>query len=356
MNQAVVEMSGLKVCRGNATVLNIEHLLVAEGEIISIIGPNGAGKSTLLQTINLLLPFTSGRLSLLGTEITQETDPLRLRRRCAMVFQESLFTSDSVFDNVALPLRLRKYPAGAIQQKVQAALATFHCEHLIGRLAYQLSGGESQRVCLARAFVSDPEILLLDEPFAALDPATRHSLLGETKREVESRNMTVAMVSHNLDDILRFTKRTLVLEEGAIVQDDVPESVLRQPTNIAVARLVGMDNIIPCEIVVSDHEKTIRLTPNIEFPWYQDKKDLSGFCCLPGDAFCIVDETSSFDQHWVVLQAAVKQVIPGIGLYQTIVEADGLELNLRVSKEKALKLHQESPIKLAFNSLDAHIV
>lgn len=356
MRQAVVEMSGLKVYRANSQVLDIEQLIVAKGELLSIIGPNGAGKSTLLQTINLLLPLASGTFSLLGSTITNKINPLSLRRRCAMVFQEPLFIRDSVFDNVALPLRFRKLSVNTIKEKVQAALKAFRCEHLIGRLAYLLSGGEAQRVCLARAFVSDPEILLLDEPFTALDPATRQSLLLELRREVESRNMTVVMVSHNLNDILRFTNRTIVMDSGTIVQDDGPESVLRRPANIAVARLVGMDNIIPCRIEKNNNGKRINLTEGLAFQWDQCEKPLSGFCCLPGDAFCIGDEAQSLRAPWVVFNAIMQQVIPGIGAYQTVVDAFGLQLNLRVSKEKAAKLQPGDLVKVAFNSLDAHIV
>ncbi len=354
--QAVIEMSGLKVFRGKTNVLDIKRLTITKGELVSVIGANGAGKSTLLQTINLLLPFEEGTFSLLGTAITAGLDLLSLRRRCALVFQEPLFIKDSVFENVALPLRFRKLPAKTIKEKVRSALETFRCSHLADRLAYLLSGGEAQRVCLARAFVSDPEILLLDEPFTALDPATRQSLLIELRREAECRNITAILISHNLSDILRFTNRTLVMEAGTIVQDAGPESVLRRPANLTVARLVGMDNIIPCRIEKYGRGKWLKLTDGIGFEWRQSDEVPSGFCCLPGDAFCLWNDTLSKDIPWVVLSAGIRQVIPGIGTYQTVAVADGLQLNMRISKEQAGKLRPGDTVKIAFNSLDAHVV
>lgn len=356
MKQAVITMSGLAVRRGNVKVLDIHELTIREGELVSLIGPNGAGKSTLLQVINLLLPFDEGQLSLLGSTITKSYQLLSLRRRCAMVFQEPLFIKDTVFNNVALPLKFRRLPAKTIKEKVEASLEAFRCEHLAGRLAHQLSGGEAQRVCLARAFVSDPEILLLDEPFTALDPATRRSLLIELKREVENRNMTVVMVSHLLSDILRFTNRTLVMEAGTIVQDDAPASVLRRPASVAVARLVGMDNMIPCTIEESDEGKRIRLTESVSFEWKQNREGIAGFCCLPGDAFYIGEAAEILASPWVVFEGTVQQVIPGIGAYQTIVETQGLQLNLRLAKDKAIHLQLGDGVKVAFNSLEAHII
>lgn len=356
MGDSVIEMFGVKVFRGRNKVLDIKRLTAAKGELVSVIGPNGAGKSTLLQTINLLLPFTADRFSLFGQTIAGDVKPRPLRRRCSMVFQEPLFIRDHVFDNVALPLQFRKLPVRLIRQKVQAALESFRCAHLSDRLADRLSGGEAQRVCLARAFVSDPEILLLDEPFTALDPATRQSLLLELRREAESRGMTVVMVSHNLDDILRFTNRTIVLEAGAMVQDAAPESVLRRPASLAVARLVGMDNILPCKAEKNREGTFVRLTRDIGFQWKQRQDALAGFCCLPGDAFCLWNDAKPVSGPWVGFHAAIRQIVPGIGTYQAVAEAQGIRWNLRLAKEQAAKLQPGVMVRVAFDSREAHVV
>lgn len=356
MNRAVIKMAGLKVRRSKATVLDIGDLTINQGELVSLIGPNGAGKSTLLQTINLLLPFDEGEFSLFENRVTEQKGLLSLRRRCAMVFQEPLFIKDTVFNNVALPLKFRSLPAKLIKETVEKSLSAFHCDHLADRFAYHLSGGEAQRVCLARSFVSDPEILLLDEPFTALDPSTRRSLLIELKQEVEQRNMTVVMVSHLLNDILRFTNRTIVMEAGAIVQDDAPATVLRRPASLAVARLVGMDNMIPCTIEESVQGTEIRLTDQVRFQWNKQPGEISGFCCLPGDVFRIAHEAEKLDSSWVVLEGTIKQIIPGIGTYQTVLESQGLQINLRLPKEKAINLRLGDSLKVAFHSSDAHII
>lgn len=356
MKKPIVEICNVKIHRNNRWVLDIQHLAIQQGEIVAVVGPNGAGKSTLLQLVNLLIPYQEGELKLFGSNV-KEMDALSLRRRCAMLFQDSLLLNDTVFNNVALALRFRGSSAGEIEEKVGAALTAFRCLHLIDRAAHSLSGGEAQRVCLARAMVHQPELLLLDEPFAALDTPTRIALLADIKRVAQHCGMTVILVNHNYDDVLYFAQRAIVLLAGQVAQDNRPEMILRKPANRAVADLTGMDNILPCRIAKAKDE-VVWLSDELSFSYPGNVLPSATTCCLPGDIFHIMDEGLVEQQDQiVVLRGIVHQVIPGVGIYQVVVDVQGLLLTLRVPRERAIDwLKLKMVVQVAFDPRDAHLV
>lgn len=354
MNETILALKNVTAHREKKLVLDIDQLTVAKGELVAIIGPNGAGKSTLLQVINSLLPYSMGSIQLYGRPI-DEFDRIELRRRCAMVFQEPLFAKDSVSNNVALPLRLRGLAEKDIMEKVHTALRVFQCEHLIKRLAHHLSGGEAQRVCLARAFVTNPELLLLDEPFTALDPATRNDLLAELRQVALQTGMTVLLISHNLGDVLHFAQRAVVMQNGRILQNGHPEQIMRRPANLSVARLVGMDNVIPCTVHQQQEECHIRFSNGIEF--YTTEQVYQGtHCCLPGDAFCLKIEKTHANKSWIKIDARITQIIPGIGVCQIMAICNGLQLQLKLSREESSVLIIGAQTALFFDSLQAHLI
>jgi tungstate transport system ATP-binding protein len=354
MNETILALTKVTAHREKKLVLNIEQLSVARGELVAIIGPNGAGKSTLLQVINSLLPYSTGCIRLYGRRI-DEFDRIELRRRCAMVFQEPLFAKDSVYNNVALPLRLRGLAEKGIMEKVHTALRVFQCGHLVKRLAHHLSGGEAQRVCLARAFVTCPELLLLDEPFTALDPATRNDLLGELRQVALQTGMTVLLISHNLGDVLHFAQRAVVMQTGIILQDGPPEQIMRRPANLAVARLVGMDNVIPCTTHLLKSKGSIRFANGIEF-FTSGLLRHETHCCLPGDAFCLRVGKNEANKSWVRVEAIVTQIIPGIGVSQIIADCNGLQLRLKLSREESMALIIGEMNVFFFDSHQAHLI
>lgn len=356
MSKSIVEIDNVKIRRNNRWVLDIQHLAIQQGEMVAVVGPNGAGKSTLLQLMNLLIPYQEGELKLFGKHV-KKTDTLSLRRRCAMVFQDSLLLNDTVFNNVALALRFRGSSARKIKEEVEAVLTAFCCLHLIDRTAHSLSGGEAQRVCLARAMVHQPELLLLDEPFAALDTPTRIALLADIKRVAQRCGMTVVLVNHNYDDVLYFAERAIVLLAGQVVQDNRPEIILRQPVNRAVADLTGMDNILPCKIT-EDKGVMVWLSDNISFVYPGDVVPSATICCLPGDILHIVDEGLMEQQDkMVVIRSIVHQIIPGVGIYQVVVDVQGLMLTLRVPRERVVDwLKLKMIVQVAFDPQDAHLV
>ena len=358
MNECILNMRCVSVDReGRKNVLNIEELTVKPGELVAVVGPNGAGKSTLLQVINLLHSY-HGEMQLFGQKVSH-CDTIRLRRRSAMVFQDMLLLDDTVFNNVALPLRFRGIEDGDIQKRVYQALADFRCNHLADRPALQLSGGEAQRVCIARALVTRPELLLLDEPFTSLDAATRDEMIEKIRQLAETRGITVLLVSHSFTDVLHFAERALVLFEGSIVQDDKPEVIMRKPANVQVARLAGMDNIIPCSSQFSSQGRLIRLGNGIEFLYHGEVSESISVCCIPGDALQILDESFAIDRdhQQIVFDGLVERVISGVGSNRILVKIGGHMLCAKVPhRSMNYGIYRNSKVKLALCSSELHII
>jgi tungstate transport system ATP-binding protein len=240
----LLEASGLIVQRDGRVVLKVPHLEVCAGETLAIIGPNGAGKSTLLQALGLLLPLASGDLLLDGRPVRGSAAALAARRRMAMAFQEPLLFDTTVAENVASGLRLRRLPRGAINERVDRWLTALGIAHLARRPARALSGGEAQRVSLARALALDPDLLLLDEPFAALDPATRAALLDEVERLLRRPGRAIVAVTHDRAEALRLADRVVVVLAGEIAQIGPPAAVFGNPATAAVAAFVGVETIL----------------------------------------------------------------------------------------------------------------
>jgi tungstate transport system ATP-binding protein len=356
MSEILLTLRDVSLERGaGRKVLDVPAFTVCRGELVAIVGPNGAGKSTLLQVANLLHPHR-GAVTLFGRDAAR-TDKTALRRRCALLFQEALLLDDTVFANVAWPLRFRGVNAADIAARVRRALADFRCDHLEQRRVRTLSGGEAQRVSIARALATDPELLLLDEPFAALDPATRGEMTGEIRQLAENRGMTVILVSHNFAEVLSFADRAVVMFAGRIVQDDKPETVLRRPADRQVARLVGMDNIIPCRLEREGEAAYVRLANGLRFPYAGAADKPVSACCLPGDALRLWDDRlAAAPVPWVVVEGRLQRLLPGVGAGQLLVRAGDLTLSAQVPRSYVPAEGPGEPVTLAFDPAEAHIV
>ncbi|OPZ63990.1 MAG: Spermidine/putrescine import ATP-binding protein PotA [Firmicutes bacterium ADurb.Bin506] len=238
----MISIRDLKFKRGSRLVLDIPSLDIGKGEAVALIGPNGAGKSTLLQVMACLLPVDSGTLRVLGEDVTRASNPIAIRRRTAMVLQRPCLLSLSVFDNVALGLKIRGIPAPEIAPRVEEALQTFGISHLARRPARALSGGESQRVSLARAFALKPEILFLDEPFSALDLPTRTSLVREVAGAAHASGATTVFVTHDVTEIPFIAHRAIVIENGRITADGSLRQCIPPATRDALAAMLRSAN------------------------------------------------------------------------------------------------------------------
>ncbi len=221
------------------------RLHCAPGEVLALVGPSGSGKTTLLRSIAGLHPYGQGRIKCNGVVWYDSASRLCVptqQRRVGMVFQQfALFPHLSALDNVAAAML--DLPAGERRQQAQRWLARMHLQGLENRLPRQLSGGQQQRVAVARALAREPQILLLDEPFSAVDRATREALYDELAELREELRMPVILVTHDLDEATLLADRMCMLDHGSILQTATPDELLRAPASAAVARMLGMRNL-----------------------------------------------------------------------------------------------------------------
>ncbi len=245
MSGPILGLEKVKVNYDGLPVLEVPSLEIQEGVTLAVIGPNGAGKSTLLRLLGLLERPTEGRVLFRGQPVPPHGRLLPLRRRMASVFQEPLLLDGTVEENVSLGLRLRHGDPAEVSSRVQESMRALGIGRLANRRARTLSGGEAQRVSLARALVLNPEVFLLDEPFAALDPPTREGLLADLKAILSKTRITTIFVTHDRNEALALGDRVAVMIEGRILQVDVPEQVFASPVSEQVARFVGVETILP---------------------------------------------------------------------------------------------------------------
>ena len=214
---------------GGTRVLGRLNLTVGSGEVVALVGRSGAGKTTILKLVNALMMSDAGEVSVEG-RTTREWDPIRLRRRAGYVLQDvGLFPHMTVADNVALLPRLERWPNERIHERVADLLS------LVGlppprfetRWPAELSGGQRQRVGVARALALDPPILLMDEPFGALDPITRAELHVEFRRIQQHVRKTVMIVTHDMGEAFVLADRIGVIDEGALLAFEKPDAIAR---------------------------------------------------------------------------------------------------------------------------------
>jgi len=234
----LVEIRDLLVRRGEHPALQLEHLAIQTGEVLAVVGPNGAGKSTLLLTLARLLKPERGEILFNGQQASAESDTV-YRRRIALVMQDPLLFDASVFENVGSGLRFRGISRDEIRRKVPLWLERLGVGHLAKRRAGQLSGGEAQRVSLARALVLEPQLLLLDEPFSALDPPTRSRLLDDLGLLLKETATTTVFVTHDLSEAAQLAGRMAVIIGNRLRQVGDPEVVLASPADEEVAGFVN---------------------------------------------------------------------------------------------------------------------
>jgi len=229
----MIQICDLLVQRNGRDVLNIDSLDIQRGETLAVVGPNGAGKSTLLLALARLLKPERGEIIFDGRSLMQ-VDDLEYRRKISFVFQDPLLLDMTVEQNVALGLRFRGTPKKEIQARVEKWVKGLGIESLSKRRAGQLSGGEAQRVSLARAFVLEPELLLLDEPFAALDPPTRAKLLEDLSALLAKDHRAAVFVTHNLNEAAKLSHRIAVIVSGILRQVGTAKQIKSKPADETV--------------------------------------------------------------------------------------------------------------------------
>jgi osmoprotectant transport system ATP-binding protein len=219
-------------------------LTVPAGEVCVLVGPSGSGKTTAMRLINRMIPITSGDI-LLGGRSVLEREPKALRREIGYVIQQiGLFPHQTVGENVATVPRLLGWPQERIATRVRELLQLIDLDpdEMEGRYPAQLSGGQRQRVGVARALAADPPLMLMDEPFGAIDPINRARLQDEFLRLQEKVRKTVVFVTHDIDEAIKMGDRIAILREGGVLaQYDTPREILTRPADEFVAKFVGAD-------------------------------------------------------------------------------------------------------------------
>lgn len=238
MDETVYELRGVRQLYEKREVLHIDRLQIARGEILGLVGPSGSGKSTLLRLLNFLEAPSEGTIKFRNVAYRSGSKiPTELRRRVTTVFQQPHLLNRNVAANVGYGLRLRN--SRNSRAEVESALDQVGLLHMAGQRARTLSGGEAQRVALARALVIQPEVLLLDEPTANLDPYNV-GLIEEiiVQANLEQR-MTIVLVTHNVFQAKRLAKRVALLLDGRIIEIDEVQSFFESPGDPRTAAFIG---------------------------------------------------------------------------------------------------------------------
>jgi tungstate transport system ATP-binding protein len=229
----LIAIRDLLIKRNGRDVLIVNSLQIQRGETLAVVGPNGAGKSTLLLALARLIKPARGQMTFNGSPIAQ-MDDLEYRRKISFVFQDPLLMDMTVEKNIALGLKFRGTAKEETHARVIRWSQAMGVDSLLGRRAGQLSGGEAQRVSLARAFVLDPELLLMDEPFSAVDPPTRAQLLKDLSNLLSQDHRTTIFVTHNLKEAAQVGDRVAVIINGELKQVGTPKQIKENPADKSV--------------------------------------------------------------------------------------------------------------------------
>ena len=238
---AAIDLDSVSKRYGDAIAVDRLSLRVEAGELLALVGGSGSGKTTTLKMVNRLIEPDAGTIRIGGRDVRGEPAP-QLRRRIGYCFQQvGLFPHLSVAENVAVTPELLGWPRARVEARIDALLAMMELEPAVyrDRAPSQLSGGQQQRVGLARALAAEPAVLLMDEPFAALDPQTRETLQERFQTIRRALGVTTLFVTHDMGEALALGDRIAVMDHGALVQIGTPATLLRSPATDAVAHLVA---------------------------------------------------------------------------------------------------------------------
>lgn len=234
-----------KVYKGGKKAVKNITLDIQKGEFICFIGPSGCGKTTTMKMINRLIEPSDGKIYIEGENI-MEKDPVELRRQIGYVIQQiGLFPHMTILENITLVPKLLKWND---QKKKERALELLQLVDMgpeyLDLYPYELSGGQQQRIGVLRALASNPPLILMDEPFGALDPITRDALQEEFKNLQRTLNKTIVFVTHDMDEAIKLADRIVILKAGEIVQVGTPDEILRNPANEFVEEFIGKDRLL----------------------------------------------------------------------------------------------------------------
>lgn len=234
-----------KVYKGGKQAVCDLNLEIGKGEFICFIGPSGCGKTTTMKMINRLIEPSEGTISINGEDIFKK-DPVQLRREIGYVIQQiGLFPHMTIQENISLVLKLLKWPEEKRRTRAKELLGLVDMTpDYLDKYPHELSGGQQQRIGVLRALAADQPLILMDEPFGALDPITRDSLQEEFKKLQRKLDKTIVFVTHDMDEALKLADRIVILKDGQLVQVGTPDEILRYPANDFVEEFIGKERLV----------------------------------------------------------------------------------------------------------------
>jgi tungstate transport system ATP-binding protein len=354
---AVIEIRDLRIIRNGMTALDVPHLSFEEGRISSLIGPNGAGKSTLLLSVMRLVRPDSGEMLYRGKKILQGKSVHNARRRMAMVFQEPLLFSASVYNNIASGLKMRGAARNEIRKAVGEAMDLLSIAHLARRPAGALSGGEAQRVNLARALATGPEVLLMDEPFSSLDAPSREAFIRDLERIIRGRGITVIFATHDRSEAIRLADEIIVMNEGRIVQSGKPNDITQFPASEFVASFMGTETIISGAVEGSEGG-VFSVSVNgasIEAVGLAEPGSTVTFCIHPDNI--VFSHSPSESSARNSFRGKVVKVVP-MGLFQKVYFDCGFTLVAYVTGQsiESLDIRPGKELTATFKATSVHVI
>ncbi|MBC1229954.1 betaine/proline/choline family ABC transporter ATP-binding protein [Listeria booriae] len=251
-----------KIYKGGKTAVNDLNLDIDRGEFICFIGPSGCGKTTTMKMINRLIEPTEGQIFINDKDIMKE-DPVKLRRSIGYVIQQiGLMPHMTIRENIVLVPKLLKWSEEKKNERAKELIKLVDLpEEYLERYPYELSGGQQQRIGVLRALAAEQNLILMDEPFGALDPITRDSLQEEFKNLQRELGKTIIFVTHDMDEAIKLADRIVIMRGGEVVQFDTPDEILRNPADKFVEDFIGKDRLIEARPNVTNVEQIMNKAP-----------------------------------------------------------------------------------------------
>lgn len=323
------------------------NLEVSDGEYYVLLGRSGAGKTQLLELIAGLEPPDSGSVILDNLDITRQ----RIQeRKTGIVFQDyAIFPNMTVFANIAYPLNARKTEKKSIIEKVEMAAVSMNIKHLLDRNTLKLSGGELQRVALARTLITSPRLLLLDEPLSSLDTSLKDDL-KRLLRNLNRSGQTIIHVTHDYGDAISLARRVGVIHNGRIIQEGSVDEVFKNPSNRFVARYAGIRNFFRIEISGRDGIFTGITKHNVRFKLKEGFSEKNGLLIIKSESILLSKEKPD-DGNINAISGRIVEIIPAeFGMEVTIDAGDLFYVNIQASQFEELHLIENEEVWMSFSS------
>ncbi len=328
-------------------VLEDINLEVSEGQYYVLLGRSGSGKTQLLELIAGLEHPDSGSLFLDNVDITRQ----RIQdRKIGIVFQDyAVFPHLTVFGNIAYPLKAKKEKKKSIVEKVEKAAEAMNIKHLLERRTEKLSGGELQRVALARTLITSPRLLLLDEPLSSLDTSLKDDL-KRLLRNLNKDGQTIIHVTHDYGDAISLARRVGVIHNGRIIQEGSVEEVFKNPSNRFVARYAGIRNFFKVEISGDNGILTGVTMNNVRFKFNGENPGKEGLLLIKSDSIILTREVPD-DNELNIFRGKITEIIPSeFGMEITLDAGDMFYANIQASAFEKLRLIEEEEIWMSVPS------